>query len=340
MATYVKSNDPWMDGVAGGTEIDAAALNNIDGGIDTIYKLPDAKGELVGSSAADTLERVPAPSDDQVLVGDLAQSTGVLWQKIANAQVADGAAIGHSKLSLDGAIVTGLNVRAEASPTVGPFHVGDSTGADWVSVLKDGTLMVSAEAADHSLTSGTSAGSIVTQSNRFFRSVKDDGTNTIRLIGSNTSDQIVIGEAGLPGGQTIRVGSESLRLDAGSLYWDSASGEAQFTGINNVIRFTALTGGATFFAARVAGDTQYRFVFDTNGMEFGPGGVTVPDVQFRRLAANVLGTGSGDKLVANGGLGVGNSAAATTPGTVTKKMQVFDAAGVSLGFVAIYDAIT
>lgn len=45
-------------------------------------------------------------------------------------------------------------------------------------------------------------------------------------------------------------------------------------------------------------------------------------------------------LLSAGGLGVGNSAAATTPGTVTRKMQVFNAAGVSLGFVAIYDAIT
>lgn len=41
-----------------------------------------------------------------------------------------------------------------------------------------------------------------------------------------------------------------------------------------------------------------------------------------------------------GGLGVGNSAAATTPGTVTKKMEVFDATGASIGFVAVYDAIT
>ncbi len=37
---------------------------------------------------------------------------------------------------------------------------------------------------------------------------------------------------------------------------------------------------------------------------------------------------------------LGTSAAATTPGTVVKKIQVFDAAGVSLGYVAIYDAIT
>lgn len=46
------------------------------------------------------------------------------------------------------------------------------------------------------------------------------------------------------------------------------------------------------------------------------------------------------KTLLTGSLGVGNSAAATTPGSVVKKMEIFDAAGTSLGFVAIYDAIT
>lgn len=39
-------------------------------------------------------------------------------------------------------------------------------------------------------------------------------------------------------------------------------------------------------------------------------------------------------------LGVGNSAAATTPGAVQAKVEVFNASGVSLGFAALYDAIT
>ena len=64
------------------------------------------------------------------------------------------------------------------------------------------------------------------------------------------------------------------------------------------------------------------------------------DAKFGRLAADIVGTASGDKLVANAGLGVGNSAAATTPGTVVKKMEVFNASGTSLGYVPIYDAIT
>lgn len=39
-------------------------------------------------------------------------------------------------------------------------------------------------------------------------------------------------------------------------------------------------------------------------------------------------------------LGVNNSAAASSLGTVTKKIEVFDAAGNSLGFIAVYDSIT
>ena len=41
-----------------------------------------------------------------------------------------------------------------------------------------------------------------------------------------------------------------------------------------------------------------------------------------------------------GNLGVGNSAAATSLGTVTKKIEIFDAAGASLGFIPVYDSIT
>jgi hypothetical protein len=46
------------------------------------------------------------------------------------------------------------------------------------------------------------------------------------------------------------------------------------------------------------------------------------------------------KIIASGGIGVGNSAAATTLGTVTKKIEVFDASGVSLGFIPVYGSIT
>jgi len=46
------------------------------------------------------------------------------------------------------------------------------------------------------------------------------------------------------------------------------------------------------------------------------------------------------KILGTAGIGVGNSATAATPGTVVKKIEVFDASGASLGFIAVYDAIT
>lgn len=44
--------------------------------------------------------------------------------------------------------------------------------------------------------------------------------------------------------------------------------------------------------------------------------------------------------LASGTLGVANSAAATTPGSVVRKIEVFDASGTSLGFVPVYSSIS
>jgi hypothetical protein len=49
----------------------------------------------------------------------------------------------------------------------------------------------------------------------------------------------------------------------------------------------------------------------------------------------------GQKLITHGGLGVGNSATATTSvGSLVKKVEIFDAAGASLGFVPVYATIS
>lgn len=80
-----------------------------------------------------------------------------------------------------------------------------------------------------------------------------------------------------------------------------------------------------------------------------PGAVT-SNVLFKHIKAGSVTTAfnidvnsnlaTGFKLLATGGIGVGNSAAATTPGSVTRKIEIFDAAGASLGFVPVYDAIS
>jgi hypothetical protein len=88
----------------------------------------------------------------------------------------------------------------------------------------------------------------------------------------------------------------------------------------------------------VEGDVNPRWRCRSTGLLEWGAGTAVPDVNLYRPAANVLKTD--DKAIAVLGLGVGNSAVATTLGSVTRKMEVFDAAGVSLGFIAIYESIS
>ena len=64
---------------------------------------------------------------------------------------------------------------------------------------------------------------------------------------------------------------------------------------------------------------------------------TSPTIATPTLTGDVPVSG---KLLTTAGLGVGNSAAGTTPGSVIASIEVFDASGTSLGFVPVYDAIT
>lgn len=89
-------------------------------------------------------------------------------------------------------------------------------------------------------------------------------------------------------------------------------------------------------------------VTDANGLKIGLDASGVGQINNQQNTDLVLSTNNtaaatvkanGNLLVA-GGIGVGNSAAATTPGSVVKKIQVFDAAGTSLGFIAVYNTIT
>ncbi|MEU7366632.1 hypothetical protein AB0B92_13715 [Streptomyces hygroscopicus] len=94
------------------------------------------------------------------------------------------------------------------------------------------------------------------------------------------------------------------------------------------------------FDGRVSGDSSGRLaIFGDGKHEWGDGGAGGRDTNLYRSAANVLKTD--DKLITAIGLGVGNSATATTAvGTLVRKMEVFDASGASLGFVPIYSSIT
>lgn len=65
----------------------------------------------------------------------------------------------------------------------------------------------------------------------------------------------------------------------------------------------------------------------TDGIKLG----SASDATIKRVAAGVIDVGK---------LAVENAAAATTPGTVVKKVEIFDAAGASLGFIPVYSTIT
>ncbi|MFW9968620.1 MAG: glycosyl hydrolase family 28-related protein [Candidatus Odinarchaeota archaeon] len=73
--------------------------------------------------------------------------------------------------------------------------------------------------------------------------------------------------------------------------------------------------------------TGQGFVFDKS-----------EDTILYRSNANILKTD--DKFIAALGIGVGNSAAASALGALSKKIEVFDSVGVSIGFIPVYATIT
>lgn len=102
---YTRSYADWKDFPDTTTPIDQASLDNMDAGIKSVSDvlipntIVDAKGDLIVATAADTLARKAAGANDEVLIYDSVQSTGVKTGKVANAQVDAAAAITRSKLA-------------------------------------------------------------------------------------------------------------------------------------------------------------------------------------------------------------------------------------------------
>ena len=137
----------------------------------------------------------------------------------------------------------------------------------------------------------------------------------------------------------IEWGSGSAALDA-LIYRDAAKHlktESRIIIANNFCQISRTATNEWAITARVSGDAYPRLQIFSNGDLYWGTGSQTPDCSLGRRAANILNTP--DRLEV-GTLGVGNSAAATTPGNVVKKVEIFDDAGNSLGFLAVYDAIT
>lgn len=288
----------------------------------------DPAGPMVnvrGAAGADEVQRVERTG----------AITGGTWQLRCWAQPAStttfGAPTDTADLAHDAAaatIATAVETALGLAPgaivgTGGPINAADVTltfSGTGAAKLPWAKLRV----VDSALTGG---GSLAVA--RVTRGLPSDGTHVLMLLRH--------GGSGTPTGSYLRVLN-----GAGALVWDlEAAGSVRlYSGTPNIDSRDAASGATNVRTSRVTGDSQARFTDAANGKRsYGPGNL-VADAAFGRLAADILGTDPGDKLVANGGLGVGNSAAATVPGAVVRKAEVFDAAGASLGFVAIYNTIT
>ncbi len=108
--------------------------------------------------------------------------------------------------------------------------------------------------------------------------------------------------------------------------------------VGSIVAFSRNNLSDTALQTNKWADTAQRFFIWVDGTHKWGNGTATADTNLYRKSAGVL--ASDFKITAALGIGVGNSAAATTPGSVVKKMEVFDATGASLGFVPIYNSIT
>lgn len=154
-------------------------------------------------------------------------------------------------------------------------------------------------------------------------------------INMTTTNSVVLGASGSAlatyyGRVVVDSGDTSPAMAIGS---SAAAGEALVA-----LQPTVSSYAGDLLQCRDFGESGDRFnVRRTGGLNWG-NGTAATDVSLSRGGVGILAVTG--KLTATAGLGVGNSAAATTPGTVTRKIEVFDAAGNSLGFIAVYNSIT
>ncbi len=129
---------------------------------------------------------------------------------------------------------------------------------------------------------------------------------------------------------TVGANTSTIQTDAGSRNITNSTGSGDFE--------SAATAAGITYESKVGGDAQFRYIRLADGTMKWGGGSLVSDVELARTAANLLNVNK--KLSATQGIGVGNSAAGATLGTVVKKVQIFDEAGASIGYLPVYDAIT
>lgn len=212
MATYSRVN--WANKAAGGTKLGATLLNVMDAGIDAVYDVATAAGDLIIGSAASTLDRLAKGSNDEVLS---VNSGSLDYRKVVNAMVDSAAAIAYSKLNLTGSLVAADAAFATTSytPTLGATTTDPTLGTGSAASGRYVQLgdLVWFQALVRFGTSGTNAGSGTYEVS--YPPVAADGSDfpigSAWILDSNTSNQYV---ATLDGSSTDGI---RLRTQTGGL---------------------------------------------------------------------------------------------------------------------------
>jgi hypothetical protein len=217
----------------------------------------------------------------------------------------DGVATTVGVLAADTAIAVADKIRATA---FAGWTVGGTAGTDTVTFISDTT----GPKADATYSEGTTGAT---------------GTMTITVQGKDDTrtlyEYFVVAED--------RNGFKTLVSPKGAI----TDGNPTLSTVNyNTVSWAAVTGAIKYYVLKTNTGTLLGTTGGTSLNDKGQAtsAFTAPT---RNQTADTLIDG---RLNANQ-LAVGNSAAGTTPGTVVKKIEVFDSAGNSLGFVPVYDVI-
>lgn len=276
------------------------------------------------------------------------------WKVRANATAETGSSVGTDfeivRYNDSGTAVDGPFLITRSS---GLITLGSSSAAGVV-IQRSSSSSSSPALQVQANTSGGSGIEVQTQVNtsRVLQSLVSGDTNRRFYIDTDGQHQWGPGSA-TQDTNLYRLGSASLATDSkftatglvssttGTISAAVLSSSADGTASVGVLTVNPFSTNKRAMDIRLAADGVSRLRVDMSAggsgtITFGDG--TTADVNLYRSASNVLKTD--DKLITAIGLGVGNSAAATTLGSVVKKMEVFDASGASLGFVPVYNTIT
>lgn len=162
-----------------------------------------------------------------------------------------------------------------------------------------------------------------------------DSINTLLVARATLATPTFTGTVTLPNTITLASGSVFTWNGDANLYRASSV----FLRTDGGISGNAASTAAGSFEAITSGDTQSRLFIKGDGSLNWSAGSGSLDTSLSRTGVALLNTPG--KLTATAGLGVGNSASATVAvGTLAKKIEVFDAAGSSLGYIPVYSSIT